>query len=79
MDCQMPVLDGYETTKKVRALEDKNHRTKIIALTANTSKEEIDHCFKCGMDSYLGKPISVVEFSNCLQKIAEEKYKNKAA
>ncbi|CAN1210005.1 response regulator [Tumidithrix helvetica PCC 7403] len=61
MDCQMPILDGYETSRKIRDLEaeaqNKSAKIVIIALTANAMKEDRDRCLASGMDDYLSKPI----------------------
>ena len=57
MDCQMPVMDGYEaTTRIIAALGDR--RPPIVALTANSFKEDRDKCFEVGMDDFLTKPVS---------------------
>ena len=60
MDCQMPVMDGYETTRRIRALEAENptlRRNHIVAMTANAMLEDRQVCFAAGMDEYLTKPI----------------------
>lgn len=57
MDCQMPLMDGYEATKQIR-LESLNQQTPIIALTANAFKGTADECFKVGMNAFLTKPVN---------------------
>lgn len=59
MDVQMPIMDGHEATRQIRAWEAKENRenTPIIALTAHAIKEEIDKCIAAGCDTHLGKPI----------------------
>lgn len=59
MDVQMPILDGYAATQKIREYET-NHqqqRTTIIALTANAMKSDIEQCEAAGMDDFISKPI----------------------
>jgi len=60
MDLQMPEMDGYEATRKIRALDEKSAKTiPIIAMTANVFKEDIDNCLKAGMNGHLGKPFDL--------------------
>lgn len=57
MDCQMPVLDGYEATRRIRELGDWGRGVPIVALTANAFPEDRQRCFDAGMNAHLAKPI----------------------
>lgn len=69
MDCQMPEMDGFETTKEIRAIEQKNGtHTPIIALTALSIDGAKERCFESGMDDYLSKPLEIKPLAATLKK-----------
>jgi CheY-like chemotaxis protein len=71
MDCMMPVMDGYEATKKIRQFEqDSNKKSNIpiIALTASVSDDDIQKCFDVGMDDYMPKPFKADALKEKLYK-----------
>ncbi|HTH49500.1 MAG TPA: response regulator, partial [Candidatus Limnocylindria bacterium] len=68
MDCQMPELDGYDTTRRIRASESGRRHTCIIALTANAMKGDQETCLAAGMDDYLVKPIRLEDLKSCLER-----------
>ncbi|MBT4836109.1 MAG: response regulator [Methylococcales bacterium] len=70
MDCQMPVMDGYLATQKIRNITSavKNHKIPVIALTATVMSEERDKCYNAGMDDFMSKPIDVEQLIEKLQQ-----------
>ena len=63
MDCQMPELDGYEATQKIRRLEGQLKNTIVIAMTANVMREDRDRCLEVGMNDYISKPVRKEELA----------------
>ena len=81
MDCQMPEMDGYETTRRIRALEKQSllaHSTgtegkpprtiPIVAVTAHALADDREECLAAGMSDYLAKPIRPEELRGVLEK-----------
>ena len=68
MDVQMPVMNGYEATEQIRALEDPAlAKIRILAMTANAFDEDRKKALKCGMDGFMSKPIVMEELIRTLQ------------
>ncbi|RLP54089.1 hybrid sensor histidine kinase/response regulator [Ketobacter nezhaii] len=57
MDCQMPIMDGFETTEKIRNMDHRHAHLPIIAVTANGMSDDRHRCIQAGMNDYLCKPI----------------------
>jgi PAS domain S-box-containing protein len=72
MDCQMPELDGYETTHRIRANPDSGSM-RIIAMTANAMRGESEKCLDAGMDDYLSKPVRLEALRDMLARWMPEK------
>jgi len=67
MDVQMPLMDGYEATRRIRALKMVQAQTvRIIAMTANVFREDIERCLEAGMDNHLSKPL---DFEDVISKL----------
>jgi signal transduction histidine kinase/DNA-binding response OmpR family regulator/ABC-type amino acid transport substrate-binding protein len=77
MDVQMPEMDGYEATRRIRAFEEDREKETasestgkipIIAMTANVFREDIEKCLKAGMNGHIGKPLDIDEVLAILRK-----------
>ena len=71
MDCQMPEMDGWEATRKIREREaslETLHRLPIVAMTADAMQGDRERCLECGMDDYIAKPVRVDDLKAALER-----------
>ncbi len=79
MDCQMPIMDGYEATKQIRKIELKRNDppVPIIALTAASDEENKERCNNAGMDGYLTKPFSLSNIQKSIESNSKANFLNR--
>ncbi len=68
MDCQMPIMNGFEATRNIRQLTNVKSLVPIIAVTANAMSKDRDRCLQSGMNDYMSKPVSLDELKDKLLK-----------
>jgi CheY-like chemotaxis protein/HPt (histidine-containing phosphotransfer) domain-containing protein len=68
MDCELPELDGYATTREIRRHEPSVRRIPIIAITGNDLRGERERCLAAGMDDYVGKPVRIEALAEALRR-----------
>jgi CheY-like chemotaxis protein len=68
MDCEMPEVDGYEATARIRQAEHGQHHTPIIALTSSTMPTQREKCLTAGMDDFLPKPVELSVLQEMLRR-----------
>lgn len=66
MDIRMPVMNGYDATKAIRALDREDHNLPIIAMTADAFSDDAQRCLECGMNAHISKPIDIKECKRIL-------------
>ncbi len=67
MDCQMPEMDGYEASRRIRGLTGDVARIPIVAMTANAMEGDREKCLDAGMDDYISKPVKIADLSRVLR------------
>ncbi|WP_168433303.1 response regulator [Pontiella sulfatireligans] len=73
MDCLMPVMDGFEATSRIRAIEGPASKAPIIALTANAMKGDKQKCLDIGMNAYLPKPVERQDLIDTINRCTKSK------
>jgi PAS domain S-box-containing protein len=74
MDCQMPIMDGFEASARIRSLDDPDMRDiPIIAMTANAMAGDRERCLAAGMDDYISKPISTTYLKEAIERLARKR------
>jgi two-component system sensor histidine kinase/response regulator len=68
MDCQMPVMDGYEATAAIRRSEAPGNHLAVVAMTANAMQGDRERCLQAGMDDYISKPVNKEEIVAVLKR-----------
>ncbi|MGJ3189274.1 response regulator [Paenarthrobacter sp. FR1] len=72
MDCHMPVMDGFDATRAIRARNGQSARIPIIAMTAGALNEDRERCFAAGMDDYISKPVDLAKLGEVLTRWVPE-------
>ena len=73
MDLQMPHLDGFDTTRRIRKQESEQQHMPIIAMTANALRSDSEACFAAGMDAFIAKPVTIQEVTATFNSLFTDK------
>lgn len=68
MDIRMPVMDGYDATRAIRALDRTDRYLPIVAMTADAFEDDVQYCISCGMNAHVAKPLDIKELIRVLHK-----------
>jgi two-component system sensor histidine kinase/response regulator len=75
MDCQMPGLDGFQATQRIRRLEGEARTTPVIAMTANAMKGDREKCLAAGMSDYVAKPVDLAALKAALERWCGQRHR----
>jgi CheY-like chemotaxis protein/anti-sigma regulatory factor (Ser/Thr protein kinase) len=78
MDCHMPVMDGIEATRRIRA-DERGRRTPIVALTADALSRDRERCLAAGMDDFLTKPVGSQQLAATVERWTGRRLRRRAA
>jgi two-component system sensor histidine kinase/response regulator len=73
MDCQMPIMDGFEATREIRSREPVSRRTPVIAMTASSADSDRERGKQAGMDDYITKPVNIEQLRTVLSRYVKPK------
>ena len=76
MDCQMPDLDGFEATTRIRAAGGRGGQIPVIATTANTMADDRQRCLAAGMTDFVSKPLSLQQLERVLATLPRPEQAN---
>jgi len=68
MDCHMPVMDGYEATRRIRQLEGEMAQVPIVAMTADAATSDRERCLNVGMNDHMAKPIEIASLKAMVEQ-----------
>jgi CheY-like chemotaxis protein len=79
MDCQMPGMDGFDTTRVIRQMPEPFSSIPVIAVTANAMQGDREKCLAAGMNAYISKPLNLLELKNALENLRHAEAPHEAA
>jgi signal transduction histidine kinase/CheY-like chemotaxis protein len=79
MDCQMPDMDGFQSTKAIRALGGAFETLPIVAMTANVMQGDRERCLAAGMNDYISKPIVMAQLERVIERFAHDRSERPAS